>query len=541
MNSDLDVKNSLISKNLKDVKNMAEKLKYLKSKDLPKIKKIKNKKKVLLINPKKIDTEFMLPHNGLATLAGVLKKRGHEVLVVDYAFLVENRDKEISFFIEMFNPDIIGISIYTPCINEANEIINKIREISNKIPIMAGGPHASIYTEELKKNKSIDYIFIGEAELTIMGVVENAKRNKIPKIIQSKEILNLYYVPFPDYKSFYGWETITSYPVMTSRGCPNKCSFCSSIGLSYRIWRPRKPEECIRELEFAKKEISENLKFVVFDDCPTVNMARFNEFLELYIEKINAELAIVNTRADSIDDKLLELLKKCNIRLLSIGVEHGNPQVFKMVNKGESLEDVKRACKLIRKHKIRLGVSFIIGLPGDNLERTKDSIELCRELKADVVSLNFLNPFKLTPAREWLEKNHAVIYDELNYGALVMQPLECPQILVETPDFTKFERQKAFYMFLFAVAEPRLKLRYLPKIISIAKKYELKSEFIHWLPHGIVTSLKNTYHILTYGIYVYKKIGFKNLIKRLLKMYKQKRINAEYLKNTEKQKESTSE
>jgi radical SAM superfamily enzyme YgiQ (UPF0313 family) len=399
---------------------------------------------------------------------------------------------------------------------------------------MIGGPHASIYTDEIRKDRRIDYIFIGEAELTIISVVENAKRNRIPKIIQSKEILNLYYVPFPDYKSFHSWNTITSYPVMTSRGCPNKCSFCSSIGLSYRLWRPRKPEECIKELEEAKKEISENLKFVVFDDCPTVNIQRFHKFLELYIEKINAELAIVNTRADSIDDKLLELLKKCNIRLLSIGVEHGNPEVFKMVNKGETLEEVERACELIKKHKIRLGVSFIIGLPGDNLEKTKDSISLCKKLKADVVSLNFLNPFKLTPAREWLEKNHATIYDELDYGALVMKPLECPQILIETPEFTKFEREKAFYMFLFGVAEPRLKLRYFLKIMSIAKKYDLNKEFVAWIPFGIATSLKNTWHIITYGFYVYKKIGIKNLINRLLKMYKQKKINAEYLKNIEK-------
>jgi len=525
--------NKIHSKHKNGRKNIM-KLKYLKSSDLENLKKIKKTKRILLINPKKEDTVFMIPHNGLASLAGVLKKRGHEVLVVDFAFLFEDRDKDVSFFINMFKPDIIGISIYTPSSKEANDIIKKIQEISPKIPIMVGGPHASMYSDVLKKDKRIDYIFIGEAELTIIPVVENAKKQRTAKIIKSKEILNLYKVPFSDYKSFYGWQNITSYPIMSSRGCPNKCSFCASIGLSYRYWRPRKPEECIKEMELAKKEISPNLRFVLFDDCPTVHMGRFINLLKLYIEKINSELVIVNTRADSLNEEIVKLIKQCNCRVLSVGVEHGNPEVFKMANKGETFEQIEEACRLIKKYGIRLSVSFIIGLPGDSLERTKDSIKLCNKLKADQVSLNLFIPFRYTPAREWLEKNNGIIYNELEYGSSVTPPLECPIVMSETPTFTKFEIEKAFYMFLFGVAEPRLKFRYLLKIISIAMKYNLYLEFISWLPRGIYTSIRNMFHVAKYGFYVYRKVGFKNLSNRLIKMHREKKAQKDYLKKHER-------
>ena len=493
------------------------KLKYLKSVDLDNIKITKKIKRVLLINPRKQGNEFMQPHNGLAVLAGILKKRGHKVLIVDYAFSKDA--EEVDFFIKNFKPDIIGISIYSSSLKEAMKLIKNIRTSNLEIPLIIGGPHVTNYSNSLEKQKEIDYMFIGEAELTIIPVVENAKRQTSPKIIACKEILNLYHVPLPDYKSFYQWQKMTTYAIMTSRGCPNKCSFCANIGLAHRMWRPRKPEECIKELELAKKEISPYLKFAVFDDCPTVHKDRFKNFLRLYIEKIGNELVVVNTRADCIDEELIRLLKKCNIRVLTMGVEHGNPEIFKNVNKGETFEQMELACKLIKKHGMRLGLSFIIGLPGDTLKKTRDSINLYKKLKADQISLNLLVPFRNTPVREWIDHHKIRIYDEFEFGEETNKGISCQKVMFETPEFTKFEREKAFYMFLLEVAEPSLKLRYMPQILSITRKYKLYSEFFRWLPKGIIVSINNSYHRFRYGLFVYHKIGLRNVLRRLLREF----------------------
>jgi len=125
----------------------------VKSKDLRRIKKVdvSKRKRILLLNPKLRTTDFQVPHNGLAILAVILKNRGHEVLVADYAFMYEEQDTDVSFFIKMFNPDVVGISIYTANINEANEMILRVHEFDPNIPIMVGGPHALLYFDLLQK------------------------------------------------------------------------------------------------------------------------------------------------------------------------------------------------------------------------------------------------------------------------------------------------------------------------------------------------------------------------------------------------------
>lgn len=493
----------------------------MKSKELRRIKKVdvKKRKRILFINPKKKNTTFQLPHNGLATLAAILKKRGHEVLVADYAFMQEEQNTDVSFFIKKFNPDVVGISIYTPNANEGNEIISRIHEIDSNISIMVGGPHATLYSDILQKDKRIDYILIGEAELTITDVVEKAKKEKNPEIVSTTEIVDVNDLPFPDYKTFYRWENMDTYPIMTSRGCPYQCSFCASFGLSQKRWRPRKVEDCIRELETAKETISQRFAVKIMDDAPTIDLKRFCEFLDLFSKRIKTRISIFNTRADDVDEKLLTLLKKCGWDELAIGVEHVNPEVFKLVNKGETLEEIEKACNLIKKHKMRLMLSFIIGLPGDNLERTKESIRFCRKIKADIYSINFIIPFRHTPVRKWFEENGAKLYNEIGRDSQIPNDFECDEPVVETPDFTIEDRKKAWYMFLFGVAYSELKLRRLKRIFAIARKYNLYSEFFYWLPRGILRSLRYKKMLLKLALDIYRKQGFGQLIKTSRRFY----------------------
>lgn len=487
----------------------------MKSKELRRIKEVdvKKRRRVLFINPKKKNTIFLPPHNGLATLATILNNRGHEVLIADYAFMYEEQNTDISFFIKKFNPDVIGISICTPNANEGNEIISRIHEIDSNIPIIVGGPHATLYTDILQKDKRIDYIVIGEAELTIIDVVEKAKKEKNPRVVRTTEIVDVNDVPFPDYKTFYRWESLTNYPIMTSRGCPFQCSFCASAGLSLKRWRPRKVEDCIKELEIAKETFPQCSSVLIMDDAPTIDKKRFCEFLDLFLKRIKLQLDMINTRADAIDEKLLTRMKKCGCDAFSMGVEHVNPEVFKLVNKGETLEQIEKACYLIKKHKMRLGLNFIIGLPKDNLERTKESIRFCRKVKADSCSINLIIPFRHTAVRKWFEENGAKLYNEIDSDAQVPTGFECDEPVVETPDFTSEDRKKAWYMFYFGVAHKRLKLRKLKRIFAIARKYNLYSEFFCWLPRGILRSLQYKKQLLERALDIYRKQGFGPLIK----------------------------
>lgn len=491
-------------------------MRIMKSHELKSIKEVEpeKKKKILFINPKRKDTGFNCPHNGLALLAAILKKRGHEVLIADYVLMREEKNTDISFFINKFNPDIAGVSSYTQNANEFDGLISRIHEINPVLPIMVGGPHPTLYSNLLEKNKNIDYIFVGEAELTILGVVESAKKQKKPKIIKSEEIVDLNDLPFPDYKAFYRWESIRGYPIMTSRGCPNKCSFCAAANLSYRRWRFRKVEECIRELELAKETLSPHIFVYIYDDNPMVWKERFHEFLDMFSKRIKNTLTIINTRADGIDETMLELMKKCGCTDIFIGVEHANQEVYELINKGETLEEIERACKLIKKHNFALGLSFVVGLPKDNLEKIKDSIRFCKKMRPAIHTINPIVPYRGTAARKWFEEHGAKLYDEVDGSNQQKELFECDEPLVETEDFSLEDRKKAYYMFLFKTVHNSLRLKKLPKIFSIARKYKLYHEFFFWLPRGILKSLSQERKFFKLALNIYKKEGFFELLRR---------------------------
>ncbi len=488
----------------------------MKSSDLRALEKVgpDKQKRVLLINPKKDSAVFSNAHNGLALLATILKSRGHEVMVLDYLAIRKIENIKIPAFIEQFRPDAIGMACYTPLAPYIYELVAEIHAQNPMLPIILGGPHPTLYTEHVQKNSGADYILVGEAELTIIDTIENAKREEAPKIVHAQEIVNLDDLPLPDYTTFYMYKEIRGYSIMTSKGCPNKCNFCAVVTLDYGRWRLRKVEDCIKELEIAKKTISPHLHIGVIDDNPTVHKERFNEFLKQYVEKIKLPLFVTNTRADGITDEFIELLKKCGCSGIAIGVEHAHPEVFKLINKGETMETIERACRLIKKHKFGLILTFIIGLPGDNLERTKASIEFCKKVKADGVSLNMMVPYRGTTARDWFDKHGVIIQNEIGIDGQIKKRFECVAPVFETPDFSKTDKEKAYYMFLFGVAHHKLKLRQVLKIFKVAMDYGLYYEFFKWLPNGIKRSAEDKVILAKIAFNTYKKEGLRKLIER---------------------------
>ena len=487
----------------------------MKSKELKKIKKVleKKKKRILFINPRRSTTTSRSPHMGIAILASILKKRGHDAFVVDYN-LIPNANP-ISYFINKFNPDIIGISIYTANTKEANQIIESINKTNSSLPIIVGGSHPTLYSKEMQEDNRIDYISVGESELIIIEVVEKAKKEKKPIIIIPKEIVDPNDIPYPDYKTFYGWRHIRGYPIMTSRGCPYRCSFCPVMTLSAKKWRPRDPEDCIKELERAKKELNPHLHVFVQDDNPLVIPERFYRFLKIYVKKIKMRIAITNMRADDVNDRLLILLKKANCDSVGIAVEHAHPEVFNKINKGETLETIEKAAKVVKKHKMLLSFCFIIGLPGDNLKRIKESIKFANKYNPDTIYWNMVIPYRSTAIRGWFEK-YGKIYDEIGKTSLADGDFRCEEPCVETPDFTMHDRKKAHYMCLLRTIDDRLSMG---KIISIYKevvKYDLLRDFFYWLPRGIMKSFKRKIELIKKAHSYSHREGFKNLVKRVL-------------------------
>lgn len=401
-------------------------------------------KRVLFYHPTKGEYDVPIPHLGLASLAAVLKRAGHEVTVYDEVLFSPERMPPLAEVIQQAQPDVVGVSAYTATLDRVIWALGEIRRVS-AAPLLVGGPHASLWPEQLAACGA-DYVVIGEAEERIVELVDQARRRSEATVVHCAPP-QVTALPWPDYTAFLAAETITTYPLMTSRGCPYRCSFCAVRRITSQRWRPRDPEDCAREVAAARRTHRGLQALKVSDDCPTARPEHFKSFLRyLAAQQPPLPLTVDNTRADSIDDELLALLKAAGAVNVCLGVEHGNPQVFALVNKGETLDDIRRAARLVKQHGLPLGLCFIIDLPGDSFARTRDSIRLARELRPDYIFWNMAHPFPGTEMYEWFQRHGARLDPPRQYTSYDFHSLVSTEAAVETSDFSRRERQRAYFL-----------------------------------------------------------------------------------------------
>lgn len=403
--------------------------------------------KVLFVRVKKATDFVSVPHLGLGILTSILEEHGHDVTVFDQLLFVKGRGKmpDLNTVIRDFKPDVIGFSVYNATYYESMSAVRLASSFG--VPIILGGPYASIYPELCEiENQWIDYIVCKEAERVVVDLVENACIQDTGVIVVEGEPADLDTIPIPDFTRFLNWENIREYPLSTSRGCPFGCSFCAVKHIVPKGWRSRSVEACLDEIEQAVFRYPRLDAVKVVDDCPTFNPERFKAFLAGFAERgFDLEMRIDNIRADAIDKEMVSLAKRANTKTICIGVEHGNETVFNAIGKSESLDEIRRAACLIKNGGLKLNTCFIIGLPYDSLERTSDSIRLAKELEADSVIWNLAHPMEKTKMLDLFREQGAKIGDIRGYSSWEFGTLKLKEPVVETKDFTGEERKKAYF------------------------------------------------------------------------------------------------
>ncbi|MCL5671205.1 MAG: B12-binding domain-containing radical SAM protein [Acidobacteria bacterium] len=424
-------------------------------------------KKILLLHPKKETDNNPVPHLGLGILAAVLKKAGHRVRVLDSLLFIRSQEPELSDVLESYKPDIVGISIYTSTYSICMQKIESVRRVLEDVPLMAGGPHVTLNSEEMAVDSGIDYLFRGEAEDTIIKVVDSAARRCRP-LVNKPDVRTL---PYPDFSSFINYKNIRQYPLMTSRGCPYGCKFCAVKYITSRHWRHREPGDCVTELLRAKKQLPGLRSVKISDDSPTTRKEHFKDFLREYIrQRVGLAMSIDNMRADNVDRELVTLAKGAGVSAICIAAEHGHQEVFDFISKKESLNDIRRAAMTIKEGGLDLGLCFIIGLPKDNYRRTEESIRLAKELKPSYVFWNMAHPMKGTEIRRWYEENQASIEDDKDYTSFSHHSLRSLAPIVETGDFTRAERIKAYVWACLETDQYQVTFKELPHVVRIAAR-----------------------------------------------------------------------
>jgi radical SAM superfamily enzyme YgiQ (UPF0313 family) len=302
------------------------------------------------------------PPLGLLYLASWLEKKNIPVKVIDgnHYSLGKTLDEIVSIV-----PKYIGIGFTTPQFNRAKELSITLRRLTKaKSKIIVGGPHPSVDPKSC--SYFADYVIVGEGEKILEDIVKRKIKNEDNKSIFciGQSIKNLDDLPLParhlinmnKYNMRINGERTGT--MMTSRGCPYNCSFCSKVDSKYRTHSPKR---VYSELVILSKKYGYD--FIDFqDDIFTLNKSRAREIAKL-IKPLKIKYRI-ETRADCLDYDLLKDLKESGLKVLCLGIEHADNSVLKKNNKKMTVKQNLDIIKMAHQLDIKIKGYFIINLPG---------------------------------------------------------------------------------------------------------------------------------------------------------------------------------
>ena len=367
--------------------------------------------------PAVVDEEAgFYPPLGLMYVAAYAERNTeHKIEILDTE--VERMDyPTIEREIERRKPDIVGIQAMTFMLIDVILTAKIIKRVNKEIKIVLGGPHVNIYPDETISIPEIDYIVLGEGEIPFTELIQNLentqKLKKIPGLVfkEGEKIVNtgsrelidtLDIIPFParhltPYKKYYSLlakrAPVTT--MMTSRGCPYKCLFCDRPHLGKKF-RARSAGNVVDEMEEC---VDMGIKeFFLYDDTFAVNRRRA---FDICNEILNRGLDIgwdIRTRVDNVNKELLEKLREAGCERIHYGVESGNPEILKVLKKGITIEQARKAFKMTKEVGIRTLAYFMIGSPRETKSQILETIEFAKKLNPDFVHFSVTTPFPATP------------------------------------------------------------------------------------------------------------------------------------------------
>ena len=390
-------------------------------------------KKILLISPpfyRLMGSHYNGLHLGLGYIASFLERHGHQVFLYNADFedsnvyldqreLLDNFDHykqvlgdlghpiwdEVRKALQSSDPDYVGIQMYTGTFKSAQNVARLTKEYNKEIQVIVGGTHPTLDVKGAVGFEYYDFAVKGEGEFTFLDLAEGKGPAKIENLAYKddeahivenpsrEQIPDLDGLPFPKRDGFLvGNERQDVGGIITSRGCPYSCSYCTSPRIWHGKVRYRGVESILEELRLMTEV--HGVSLVRFqDDTFTLNKLRVVRILRGMIERGLKIEWVCDTRVDKIDYEILRLMKEAGCVRVKIGVESGSDEILKRVNKGITVKQIKRAVEMIKGLNIPLTIYLMIGFPGETDEDVRKTIALAEEIEADYYSLSVIAPY----------------------------------------------------------------------------------------------------------------------------------------------------
>ena len=366
----------------------------------------------------------LYPPLHLCNLATSLHQAGFEVEVFDYASSFSNLENYFKK-IRCFQPDVVGLTCYTPYLASFNKITKSLRSYVPDAAMVVGGAHSTAWPEWTLKNMlQFDYAMEGECDRSIVSFAEmisgKRKEEDVPGLVYRKNenilvnkrdfIGDLNQLPqvernFLDryYQNKMYWDMAapgTLDMMITSRGCPYNCSFCFKVENRYR---DRSVDHVMHEFENLRRRGVKSIH--VQDDAFTANRKRCLEIADALI-RCNYRFDLkIRSRVNSVDEELLRKLKKAGVRKIIYGFESGSQKILDIMNKKTTVEMNKRAIDLTKKVGIACYGEVMIGMPGETKETIDKTISFLLEKKPIIGFAPVLYPLPGTKVYEDAKKD----------------------------------------------------------------------------------------------------------------------------------------
>ncbi len=377
--------------------------------------------RVSLVGPKWNEMTNSYPSLGLAYLAAVAERAGHEVTVHDFGlYPCTTLEEDVQKIIDD-KPDVVACTSMTTSYHHIEQVLAAVKDILG-VPTVIGGPHATSLPQLTIENPNLDYLIYGEGEeawLDLLQAIETGDtrysringlwwkdNGAIVENPQRRLIDDLDTLPFPARHLF----ELDKYPlyapsgeklvtVLSSRGCPYNCSFCFK-GIVGRTYRQRSPENIVAELEHLMERYHVR-NFYFIDDLFTIDVRRLDKIMDYFIEqKLDVRWRCL-ARVDRVNPELLHKMYKAGCRQIHYGIESGDEEVLKATAKHINLEQVRQAIQWTGDARIDSKGYFILGLPGDSEASIEQTIEFAASLPLTEAMFSIATPFPGT--RLWDE------------------------------------------------------------------------------------------------------------------------------------------
>ena len=445
-------------------------------------------KKVLLLFPPAYTIKSArdinpLPPIGIGMLASVLEKNKYQVEILDC--LVRGWDQEeetqankdivrvgltddqIKEYIKEFKPDVVGVSCMFSVQHKIYpQIFAAIKSVNSSIITVGGGAHVTVCSKEILEDPNCDYVISGEGEESIVEFLEVLQGRKSFESVDGlgwekdssdyvlnpklKWIEDLDSLPFPAYhliglEQYFGLESSHGIrhekkyaPIVTSRGCPAKCTFCSANKMFGYKFRTRSAQNVLDELWFLKKKYG--IKEIMFeDDNVTASRKHATELFQMMIDqKIDLQWDTPNgVGMWTLTDDIIDLMKEAGCIKINFPIESGDQEILKnIIKKPLDLKRTKNLFKRCQDIGLDYGTFLVVGMPGEKIENIWTSFKFCAEVGSYSPHVSVATPYPGTELYEQCKDND---YFSRDYA---LDGLFISSFMLKTPDWSENDLRK---------------------------------------------------------------------------------------------------